>query len=163
MKKVSKKDLSLDKETVSGLNNDMSQVPLDAPTDPTCVTGCQQLTCPGHSDDEEAGTCKTFQSVCLCTSENMACPSDPCVPTASQGMCCEPPQTDVCEKYTENNCPTAQTCASVHICQVTVNVCQQTVVGCEPQPYTDENMVESKCFCFEDTEGCVTKLICEGE
>lgn len=101
MKKINKNDLSLNKETVSSIsdnvNSDMPQTRqvtncLDCRTIYTCQTKCEQFSCVGC---EEA----TFQSNCMCLSDNVPCESDGCNPTASQALCCElpPDVTNNCE------------------------------------------------------------------
>lgn len=116
MKKITSKDLSLNKETVSGLDQNSSGKGTTA-----------QSYCGTYTFNED--WCKeTFHSNCLCMSDNICrtdddqCESKTCNPSATDGpVCCGPIEqstpTGVCP-LTQGNCPD-----SLEV------ICEQTIQG----------------------------------
>ncbi len=161
MKKINKKDLSLNKETVSGLSNSGSESANAGAgvTGDTCQTFCMQAGCPDHSGNPDDGTCQSFQSVCLCISDNLPCESKVCNPTTSQGpVCCETPMTDECEPYSKA-CELSYgliACESINWCegQTDANTCGVEII-------TRAGAELSECMCIATTKNC-TELNCEG-
>ena len=140
MKKIKQSDLSLKKDTVSELSensaNSNNTVNATCFTCNTCQTRCGQATCHGYSDDP-ATTCNaTYNTVCLCASDNMQCESKTCNPSATDGpVCCEPPEpsipTGICQAT--GDCPNSLEV----ICEQTIqgengNTCVRVTEKCDP-------------------------------
>ena len=155
--------MSLNKETVSSLNeNDKSGMPqtrqvtncLDCRTIYTCQTKCEQFSCVGC---EEA----TFQSNCMCLSDNVQCESNGCINSKSATpICCELPDNStpggIC-RLTEGVCNVSNddACASQAICVVSYN-CVETERMCAISEEVDVEL--SVCMCPVET-----RINCEGE
>lgn len=97
MKKVTSKDLALKKETVTALSDEMSSAietidKVKCFTHETCQTRCQQATCPDYSVDPNTTCNASYQSVCLCITQNEGyCDTRVCNASETQGpLCCGP-------------------------------------------------------------------------
>lgn len=174
MKKVTAKDLTLDKETVTNLSEEVNQATetqdkIKCITHNTCQSGChqvscptlcQQATCPGYSDDPDTTCNATYQSVCMCITQNEGnCETRGCNPSKTQGpLCCELPEDStpggLC-LYTE-----------VRECDLPTvyNTCQQitTQDDCEVIKYSEnaDNADDCKILLSEVDNPCYSKGIC---
>lgn len=149
MKKVTPKDLSLKKETVTILSEETgstaeTQDKIKCFTNETCQTRCQQATCPGYSDDPDTTCNASYQSVCLCITKNEGyCETRGCNPSQTQGpLCCELPDDStpggICQytKVRECDIPTVY------------NTCQQITAqdDCEVIAYSENAENENDCL-----------------
>lgn len=149
MKKIDKRDLSLNPKHISNLNENHSiRVPTskeDCNTEATCQTHCAQATCPDYSKADE--NCKeTFATVCLCGGNSDVCNTTGCGSQSGGLVCCETGNTcNNCGVLSQDN-----NCESYDYikCDETVNACgaETKQINCIDLTKGNDDAI-SKCLC----------------
>lgn len=142
MKKVTSKDLALNKETVTRLS--------DANNEPKIITGNEKVNN------------ETFHSECICISDNAQCETRVCNPTQTLGPVCTDLPTDstpggVCELTNVIDCGSG----TVHVCRYTQDYgCAEkfTENGCE---LISGNNADDCMIIYSDADNtCYSDKIC---
>ena len=157
MKKLNKKDLSLDPILVSDLNESKgSGVPTsyeDCRTIETCQTHCAQATCPDYSMDDDR--CKeTFASRCLCGETKKCGDTLGCGTKSGGALCCDTAATcNNCGPLSQGNCESA-----IQVCETKKDFCIVETEFCQITTKQDTCAIEYTKDNIEDGDGCIISL-----
>ena len=146
MKKLNKKDLSLNPRLISDLNDGRIHRGV---TNETCQTNCAQATCFDYSKD--GGNCdETFATKCLCGGNSKNCGETIGCGTKSGGaLCCDSGTTcDNCGVLSQgNNCESKDYIK----CDETVETCFKTA-NCDT--------IFQDCVMTKDNDGVISECAC---